>query len=158
MKHIITVIILIFSMNLTGAELSPVTDIKPLVSEKKQLQRLTFTGEWVSVQKTQSGATRKATIRRAPNGTYVIDFEFYSENDDLIYSRKEFGMWGVSGGIYFTIYQGWFENDEPVYSNPVDANNYDTYKLLKVSKNELTYQNLSSGNTFTYTKLKEETE
>ena len=145
-------------MKLTAAELSPVTDIKPLVSEKKQLQRLMFIGEWFSIQQTESGATRKATIRRSPNGTYVIHFEFYSKNGDLIYSQKEFGMWGVSGGIYFTINQGWFENDEPVYSNAIDANNNDAYKLLKVSENELIYQNLSSGNTFTYQKAKDKLE
>lgn len=158
MNYLITVIILICSMNLAAAELSPVTDIKPLVSEKKQIQRLMFIGEWVSVQQTESGATRKATISRAPNGTYVIDFEFYSKNDDLIYSQKEFGMWGVSGGIYFTINQGWFENGEPVFANAIDANNNDAYKLLKVSKNKLTYQNLSSGNVFTYQKVENESE
>lgn len=158
MNYLITVIILICSMNLAATELSPVTDIKPLVSEKKQIQRIMFIGEWVSVQQTESGATRKATINRAPNGTYVIDFEFYSKNDDLIYSQKEFGMWGVSGGIYFTINQGWFENGKPVYANAIDANNSDAYKLLKVSKNKLIYQNLSSGNIFTYQKVENESE
>ncbi|ACV27871.1 hypothetical protein [Kangiella koreensis] len=153
MKLILPFIMLLISQGLFAAELSPIRDAKVPISKVKESQREMFIGEWMSVQETENGHTRKAITKRAADGNYTIIFELYSEKGDLVFKQEEFGLWGVSGGIYFTIFQGSLEDNKPVNSDPTNANNYDAYKIVKASKQELVYQSLSSGDIYTYQKV-----
>jgi len=153
MKFILPFIMLLISQGLFAAELSPVKDAKDPISKVKESQREMFIGEWMSVQKTENGHITKAITKRAADGNYTISFKLYSEKGALIFKQEEFGLWGVSGGIYFTIFQGKLEDNKPVNSDPNNDNNYDAYKILKASKQELVYQSLSSGDIYTYKKV-----
>ena len=127
-----------------------ITDVKPVLSQDQYQTRDSFIGKWLSVQPTESGGTRNAVIERLGDSRYTITFKFFDSLGKLESEHKEFGLWGVSGGVYFTIYIGFIENNQMFKANPNDAHNYDTYKILSVTDNKLVYQSLSTGNKFTY--------
>lgn len=131
-----------------------VTTYKPELTEDKKALRESFIGKWLSSQPTKDGGTRRALIERLPDSRYVVEFNIYDAKGTLIETQREFGFWGVSGGIYFTIYRGWIENDQFYQADPNDAYNYDSYKIISTAENKLEYQSLSSGNLFIYTREK----
>ncbi|TAP41297.1 hypothetical protein [Alteromonas sp. KUL49] len=131
-----------------------IVEIKPWLNEDKVAARNNFIGSWYSEQPTTDGGLRKTTIERAHDGRYLSTFEIYNQERILIQTKREVGLWGVSGGIYFTMLQGWIKDDEFQEANPNDAYYYDAYKIISTSRFELTYQSLSTGNKFTYIKVK----
>ncbi len=131
-----------------------IIEIKPELKEDKVSLRNSFIGKWYSEQPTKEGGVRKTTIERVPDSRYLVTFEVYDKENQLTLIQKEFGLWGVSGGVYFTMFKGWVENDEFNKADPNDAYNYDSYKIISTSSNELEYQSLSTGNKFTYIKAR----
>ena len=155
MKHLL---ILLFSSTLffgcSSTNTPTITESKPdLTLDKKQL-RNGFIGKWESTQLTKDGNTKHAVIERNPDSRYVVEFKIFYPDQTLKYQSKEFGFWGVSGGVYFTMFRGWIKNDEFSPANPDNAYYYDAYKILNVSENELSYENLSSGNKYVYQRAK----
>lgn len=131
-----------------------VTTHKPQLTEDKKALRESFVGKWQSISPTKEGGTRDTVIERLPDSRYVIEFKIYDAKGDLVNTQREFGFWGVSGGIYFTMYRGWIKNDEFYQADPSDAYNYDSYKIISTTEDKLEYQSLSSGNQFTYSRKK----
>lgn len=84
------------------------------------------------------------------DGRYVTEFKVLDSSANFKSEHKEFGLWGVSGGIYFTMFKGWIENDQLVPSDPTDAYNYDSYKIIDFKSDKLIYESLTSGNQYTY--------
>ena len=131
-----------------------VTETKPLLTREKKDLRLAFIGKWSSRQPTKKDGIKESTINRNVDSRYIIEHRVYDKNSTLIQESKEVGIWGVSGGIYFTVFRGWIENGQFTPSDPTDAYNYDTYKIKSVDADKLVYKNLSSGNEYIYTKIK----
>lgn len=151
MKYVLT---LLFSTALflgcSSTNTPTITESKPdLTLDKKQL-RNSFIGKWKSTQLTKDGNTKHALIERSPDGRYVVEFKIFYPDQTLKYQSKEFGFWGVSGEVYFTMFRGWIKNDKLSPANPNNAYYYDAYKILNASENELSYKNLSSGNKYIY--------
>ena len=134
-----------------------ITAFKPELKEDKKLLRVSFIGKWFSEQETKDGGFRRTTIERMPDSRYLVTFDIFDAEKKLIMNKKEFGYWGVSGGIYFTMYRGWIDQDRLFNVDPSDAYNYDTYKILSTSSDLLNYQSLSSGNLYTYSRVNTDT-
>ncbi|MDQ7048685.1 MAG: hypothetical protein Q9M92_03780 [Enterobacterales bacterium] len=94
------------------------------------------------------------SIERMEDSRYIIEFKVFDSMSILKQENKEFGYWEVSGGVYFTMFRGWFKGEKLLPSNPSDAYNYDAYQIVESSPNKLIYKNLSSANLYTYTGFK----
>ena len=130
-----------------------VTESKPFLSIEKKELRATFVGKWTSKQSTKKGGIKESTISRSADSRYVVEHKISDNKSVLLQESNEVGIWGVSGGIYFTVFRGWLENGQVSLSDPTDAYNYDAYKIKHVSPTRLIYENLSSGNEYIYTKV-----
>lgn len=130
-----------------------VTETKPYLSFEQKKLRDAFVGKWSSRQATKKGGIKVSIINRKVDSRYVIEHKVYDKNSILIQESNEVGIWGVSGGIYFTVFRGWLENGQVTPSDPTDAYNYDAYKIKHVSENRLVYRDLSSGNKYIYKRV-----
>jgi hypothetical protein len=126
---------------------------KPRLTQDKKAQRTAFIGKWESSQPTKEGGARKTIMDRQSDSRYVVEFTVFNEKSEVSHKQKEFGFWGVSGGIYFTMYRGSIENDEFSPVDPNNAYNYDAYLITDISDNKLVFKSLSSENIFTYTRV-----
>ncbi|WP_146105502.1 hypothetical protein [Psychrosphaera saromensis] len=131
-----------------------VTEYKPLMTAEQQVLRDGFVGKWRSEQPNKNGGTNITIKNMMRDGRYVNEFKVLDSSSKLKIESKEFGFWGVSGGIYFTMFKGWIENDELVPSDPTDVYNYDSYKIISFKPDELVYESLVSGNHYTYSRVK----
>lgn len=130
-----------------------ISEYKPQVPKDRKEVRDGFVGKWESTQPTKSGGTRHSLIERNYDSRYVVEFTLLDETGSVKSTQKEFGYWGVAGGIYFTMFRGWINNDELEHADPDNPYNYDSYKVVEVTKDKLVYQSLSSGNLFTYSRV-----
>ncbi|WP_298771096.1 hypothetical protein [uncultured Shewanella sp.] len=135
------------------AEHDEIAVVKPSLSEDKVAVRIGFIGKWLSKQSTKGGGSREAIINRFEDGQYIIEIKIFNSSGVLTTIQKEFGFWGVSGGVYFTIHRGWIADDQLYSSDPSDAYHYDSYDIIEISNNKLKYQSLSGGDTYTYLKI-----
>lgn len=130
-----------------------ITEFKPQISQDRKEVRRGFVGKWQSRQPTKSGGMRLTLIERRSDSRYVAEFSLFDEDNNLIKYQKEFGNWGVAGGIYFTMFKGWIEDDNLKEADPNNPYYYDAYKIIQLEKDTLEFESLSSGNVFTYTRL-----
>ncbi len=130
-----------------------ISTVKPELDEDKLALRESFVGKWLSHQPTKDGGFRNTVIVRHPDSRYFIEFKIYDSLGVQKDTHNEFGFWGVSGGIYFTMYRAQINNDKYYEIDTSDAYNYDSYKILSTSEQKLIYQSLSSGNKYTYKKV-----
>ncbi|TDO98974.1 hypothetical protein [Marinomonas balearica] len=155
----ILAVLLSMALFLTGCATTTIqngdalTEFKPVLSEDKEALRASFVGKWLSKQPTKEGGMRETLVERFNDGQYLIEFKVYDAAGTMTITQKEFGVWGVSGGVYFTMYRGLIERGELYPSDPSDAYNYDSYRILETSQKQLEYLSLSSGNRFTYQKV-----
>ncbi len=120
--------------------------------EGAQAARQALVGAWYGEATIRDGLQRRWVNRRSADGTYVLEVRLSgaaSESPD-----REYGVWGVSGGIYFTIMQGWIDAGGTITpSDPADANFYDAYRVLELTGDVFRYRGLETGNTFTVTRV-----
>ena len=95
-----------------GEKCEQITVIKPELSENKISIRNAFIGKWFSKQPIKGGGYRETIIQRLEDSQYLIEFKFFDAASNIQNSQKEFGFWGVSGGIYFTMFRGNVEKDK----------------------------------------------
>ncbi|MBJ2138527.1 hypothetical protein JEU11_18895 [Paraglaciecola chathamensis] len=150
---LIWVSIIAFCSGCSSTQPSKVTESKPELSLDKKQLRTSFVGKWESTQPTKDGNSKHAVIERTADGRYVVEFKIFYPDKTLKYQSKEFGFWGVSGGVYFTMFRGWIENDNFSPANLNNAYYYDAYKIVSVLENQLSYENLSSGNKYIYKRV-----
>jgi|TARA_R110002124_G_C8816567_1_gene503576 hypothetical protein len=141
-------------LTFSSAASNEISAEKPSLTQDKEEQRSAFIGKWESTQPTKEGGTRKTIIDRQSDSRYIVEFTVLNSKSEIEYIQKEFGFWGVSGGIYFTMYRGSIENDEFYPVDPNNAYNYDAYQIVSATESILNYQSLSSKNIFTYTRVK----
>ena len=131
-----------------------VTEYKSALSEDKKVLREGFVGRWRSEQPNDKGGTNITTVHRSQDGRYLVEYTILDHQAQIKNHQEEFGFWGVAGGVYFTLFKGWVENDEFYPADPTNAYHYDAYQILAVEPEAITYKNLASGNKFRYLKVK----
>ncbi len=130
-----------------------VSEYKTAVSEDNQDVRKRFIGRWRSEQPNSSGGTNITTVHRSQDGRYLVEYTILDARSEVKNQQEEFGFWGVAGGVYFTLFKGWIEDDEFYPADPTNAYHYDAYQILAVEPHTITYKNLASGNKFRYLKV-----
>jgi hypothetical protein len=112
------------------------------------VRRSWMVGTWRGTAKTKDGETRVWDVTRKVDGTFRVEFCIAcntSKEERLV----EYGVWGVSGDVYFTITRGWVEGQGRLEADPRDEGLYDAYYILKAEGNSMRYRSASTGNEFT---------
>ncbi|MCB1628521.1 MAG: hypothetical protein KDI51_07755 [Xanthomonadales bacterium] len=132
---------------LAGTTEAPVDAQKPFVLGDL-VARTWMVGRWRGEVRTDDGYTRIWELTRTADGTFETNFCIAcgtAAERHLV----EYGRWGVSGPVYFTITEGWIGNGR---RNPVDPNDeslYDAYYIVEAKGDSMTYRNAATGNEFT---------
>lgn len=124
---------------------------KPLISGAQEMHDL-FVGKWHGKAKIATGGDREWLTERKPDGTFTIYGK--ATINGITESQSEYGVWGVAGGTYFTITQGFFsESGEIEPADTSDANLYDAYDILEATNTNIRYKGKETGNVFTVTRV-----
>lgn len=114
----------------------------------EEQQRNLMVGKWYGSQPTTDGGHREWIVLRSREGTYQIAFRIHAP-DGGHKDQIEVGEWGVSGGIYFSIFKGMVVDGQLEPADPTDPASYNAYRLITLNAQELEYEAISSGNRFT---------
>ena len=109
-------------------------------------------GSWFGSQNTTDGKTRKWLIKQSSDGKYQIHFKIY-KSSSLISEKKEYGEWGFSGNIMFTIVKGWVEAGKVQSAEPVNPYCYNAYIIEKLTESTMEYKHVETGNFYSIKKV-----
>ena len=109
-------------------------------------------GRWLGVTDLLGGVQRIEVGNLRDDGTYE-QIVCGKRAGRIVLKETGVGLWGVSGDIFFTIYQGHLRNGsiQPELSN--DPNNYDAYRIIKLTSTEFRYSNAVDGHKYRQMKL-----
>jgi len=116
-----------------------------------------LTGKWYGEQPLPNGGRRQHIIERNEFGQYRITFRVHEKSGQTT-EQIEVGLWGVSGPVLFTIFQGLVEENRMTSVDPVDPHNYDAYKIIRLDAEKFVYQHYVSGNQYTVKRVPEDFE
>ena len=153
LRYLKILIVILLLIAYFGDKPNSITEFKPQISQDRKEARNGFVGKWHSRQPTKPGGMRLTVIERRSDSRYVAEFSLFDKYNNLKDYRKEFGNWGVAGGIYFTMFKGWIEDDNLKEADPNNPYYYDAYQIIQIEKDTLVFESLSSGNVFKYTRL-----
>lgn len=127
-----------------------------------QERRDAMVGSWHGEFVVDSHTTRRWLIHRYDDGTYRVQHRIVrtgpaaavaqanATDADTRLSQAEYGVWGISGSVYYTIMQGWIaKNGARDPADPRDAYYYNAYQVTSLQPDEFTYRNVETGNTYT---------
>ena len=124
---------------------------KPTITGAQEKHDL-FVGKWHGSAKTDGGGEREWLVERMPNGMFQIELK--ATTNGAVERQTEYGVWGVSGSIYFTATQGFISQEGEIEpADTTDANLYDAYEILEATQNQIRYRGLETGNEFTVTRV-----
>ena len=113
-----------------------------------QERRDSLVGNWYGEAISKNGVQRRWINRRSSDGSYIIEMKIDDPSSEQ--PDREYGVWGMSGPVYFTMMRGWLDEDGEIRpSDPSDANFYDAYEIVQLTADAFTYRGLETGNVFT---------
>jgi hypothetical protein len=110
----------------------------PDLKKEQRIQWQWMIGKWYGKQPLSYGGEHEWLRENFPNGTYKIQFKSSNPDGSLI-EKTEFGIWGLSGDVYFSIYQGHLEGENISESDPSDPEIYDAYHIIHLSEKAMEY-------------------
>ncbi|NMP17730.1 hypothetical protein [Thalassotalea sp. Y01] len=87
------------------------------------------------------------------DGSFSFTFYTYKADGTLIEEMTERGDWGVVGNIHFTITKAEIIGNNEYPANLEDEDNYQAYKIVKLTDDEFTYQHVITGESFTLSRV-----
>jgi hypothetical protein len=117
-------------------------------------RRALMVGRWYGEALLEGGGTRRWIADRSSNGRLRIQFDIKSPSKR--FQQIEFGRWGVSGKVYFTILEGWEKGSYIEEADPEDASIYDAYEITKITENVMEYRSYETKESYTLKKVSEE--
>jgi len=123
-----------------------VKSAKEFVSASQEASWKLLTGKWYGSQPTKEGGVKQEIMERKSNGTYKISFKIKSKSG-AISQTEEYGEWGTSGPIYFSIFKGFIRagNESSV---DVEPYNYDAYRIINLNTDLFEYEHVTTGNKY----------
>lgn len=114
---------------------------KPNLAWNQQQQWFDMVGKTYLDQPSENSGRREILSNRFLDGTYEFVFRTHDENGNYTDS-VEVGEWGVSEGIYFTIFKGWMKKGKFKRADNRDPYNRDVYKIITLNENVFIYESL----------------
>ena len=117
---------------------SPSDSIQWTEAKKTITYRQILIDRWEGEIFTKDGDKRSWVMERFPDGTYRVSFRVVSPGNKEI-QQVEVGLWGISGGVYFTLTRGVLENDQVVPADTTDPTLYDAYRIISLTDQTFEY-------------------
>ena len=105
-------------------------------------------GKWYGEATTLDGKRTQQLSERRADGVFTVNFRVTDKSGQWI-EQKEFGLWGVSGKIYFTITTGKQVGDEITHAIPGNPHLNDAYEIIELTATTYRSKAQDSGNDFT---------
>ena len=121
--------------------------MQDLAPADTELSRAFLIGSWYLDQTRSDGSTFRSKATLADDGLAEIEFLIHY-TDGTTLSSSEYGYWGVSGDVYFTIIREASDGNERYDVSPFDAEYYLAYRILELSDESFRYQTIVTGNVF----------
>ena len=121
----------------------------------QEFKRDLLVGQWYRSDELDDGRRycELATIKES--GEFEFNFVTYSLDGKVTEDVIEYGLWGLVGNVHFTITQAEGESGGPLFqSEPSHEDNYHAYIVIVLSEDEFQYQHISSGESYTLSKIK----
>ncbi len=144
----ISIVTSLVALALAGCASSPgVYLAKPAAPVGLEHNRGYLAGKWLGEAPVREGGSKMWLNERSPDGTFVITFRNQSSQGDVEISQ-EYGVWGLSGDIYFTKTMGWLKNGEkrPVFGP--DSYFDDAYVVKSLTASEFIYESVVTDEVF----------
>ena len=119
----------------------------PQLSNSEVVKWKTLTGRWYGSTLVNNGLKREWLIDRTIDGQYSIEFQT-TNKDGSVDEQIEYGEWGISGDIYFTIFKSFSMDGVSDSTDLSDPYNRDTYKILKINDKVFEYKHIRTGEKF----------
>jgi hypothetical protein len=154
-KLIATVFLAIFLLLLGACALHGQL-VKPGVkigTEQTAQNRRIFIGHWYGDERTTDGGKHQWLIERKDDGAFIIRIRTNGPEGTI--DQTEYGSWGVSEKIYFTITSGFLHDGLPDSADPTDPTLYDAYEIVSLTNDSMAYRSLETRDTFTARRVDE---
>lgn len=115
-------------------------------------QRQLLVGKWLGESPVRSGGSKSWLMERFADGTFVVTFKNVAP-DGSIDVDSEYGDWGISGDIEFTMTRGWIRSGkkQPVWRR--ESYYDDAYYVRKLTPSEFIYESVTSSEVFSVRKV-----
>lgn len=122
--------------------------LKPETPAAIEARRDMMVGRWLGEMPTEKGQFYKWLIERRSDGGFTLQAELM-EKGKVISRNTEFGLWGVSGHIYFSMTREMLNAQGKVGALDTNtANYYDAYEILELENGIFRYKHLETGNEY----------
>lgn len=112
-------------------------------------------GKWYGEATTLDGKRTQQLSERRADGVFTTHFRVTDKSGQWI-EQKEFGLWGVSGKIYFTITTGRQVGDEISHAIPGNPYLNDAYEIIELTDSTYRSKAQDSGSDFTQKRVNDE--
>ena len=158
MRPFLIQILLALSMGLTGCAWlpGPLTEAQTSHGASAETYRhQLMLGKWYGQRTLEDGVEREWLTERGSRGEYRVLFKD-THPDGRVELQTEFGLWGISGDVYFSIFLGWIDERGVTYADSSNPLNYDAYHILSLETKAFFYRNARSATEYRVKKVGEE--
>lgn len=127
---------------------------KPLSTHQEQ-QHALMIGKWYGEATTLDGQRTQQLSERRADGTFIVKFRLTDKSGQW-FEQKEFGLWGVSGKIYFTITTGKQVGDQITFAKPGNFHLNDAYEIIELTATTYRSKAQGGGDDFTQKRVDDE--
>ena len=125
----------------------PVDPVKPDDPQSAVLLRTMMFGWWFGETPTKDGGRRMQIVERRRDGTMTIRFRVIDAAGN-VEDTTDLALWGISGPVYFTIAQGWFDGRDFHPADPTQSYYYDAYEILELTDRTFRYRHFTTGSEY----------
>ena len=115
-------------------------------------QRAWMVGKWLGESPVSEGGTKSWLIERSADGTYIVTFRNVAI-DGTIDVDQEYGDWGISGDVYFTMTRGWLRGGQKRPVRHRESYFDDAYLVRRLTPLEFVYESVASGDVYSVRKV-----
>lgn len=106
-----------------------------------------MTGTWFGQQPLKNGGIRQQITQRYPDATFVITFR-YIKRDGSENFLRDYGAWGISGPIYFSLTTAEQKDDQVVDTEPGNEFDNNAYRILRLNEESFEYEHVVTGDRY----------
>lgn len=121
--------------------------MKPETPAAIEARRDMMMGRWLGEMPTIDGKFYKWLMERRPDGEYTLE-TILMEGGKIKEKNSEFGYWGVSGHLYFTLTRETLLKGKITPLDTNTANLYDGYEILQLGEGQFRYRHVETGNEY----------
>ncbi|GLS24651.1 hypothetical protein [Marinibactrum halimedae] len=125
---------------------------KPYVSDEKIEYWNSLVGTWKGEKELGGGSRTEWIIDRASDGTFRIVFRTI-QNDGTVDVSTEYGQWGVSDNIYFTITDARLVGDSIQRTDRREPYYYDAYRVVEATESLFHIETIVDRESFVVKKI-----